>query len=70
MTDGLEGKPVWRRGTRCESGACVEVATVGEAVLVRSSANPVRVSIALSRGQWQEFTGRVKVGALDRLQPS
>jgi len=67
MTDGLEGELVWHRGRSCESGACVEIATTGDAVMVRSSANPEDTPITLSRPEWQEFLLGVKEGAFDRL---
>ena len=65
MTHGLGGEPVWHRA--CESGACVEVATAGDTVMVRSSADPTGTPVTLSRDEWQEFLAGVKAGAFDRL---
>jgi predicted secreted Zn-dependent protease len=67
MSDGLRGEPVWRKGLPCESGACVEVAAAGDAVMVRSSANPAGAPVTLSRDEWQNFLAGVKAGAFDRV---
>jgi predicted secreted Zn-dependent protease len=67
MTDGLGGKLVWHRSRACESGACVEVATTSDTVMVRSSANPRGIPVTMSRDEWQEFLAGVKSGAFDRL---
>jgi Domain of unknown function (DUF397) len=67
MTDGLGGELVWHRGRACESGACVEVATTGDTVMVRSSADPSGIHVTLSRDEWQEFLAGAKEGAFDRL---
>ena len=52
----------WRR--LCESGACVEIAIQGDAVLLRSSKTP-EVVVTLTRAEWHEFVGQVKQGRLD-----
>jgi len=64
MPDGSDGELVWQRG-KCDGGACVEVAADGEAVLVRSSANPDAPPAALSCEEWWEFLADVKQGAFD-----
>jgi hypothetical protein len=66
MPDGSSGELVWHRG-RCDSGACVEVATTGDAVLVRNSADPGGTLVALSRDEWQGFLAEVKDGIWDRV---
>jgi predicted secreted Zn-dependent protease len=67
MTDGQRSEPVWHKGRPCEGGACVEVAAVGDAVMVRSSANPESMPVTLSRDEWQEFLAGVKAGEFDRV---
>jgi hypothetical protein len=52
---------------RCESGACVEVGTLGELILLRSSVDPDGTTVALSRAEWQEFVVGVKGGDFDGL---
>jgi Domain of unknown function (DUF397) len=54
----------WHR--RCESGACVEIAVQGEAVMVRSSTAP-EVMIILTHAEWREFLTEAKQGLFDRL---
>ena len=58
--DGLK----WRRSSRCNGGQCVEVAQLGDEVMVRDSADPDWI-IAVSNGNWQEFITDVRAGRLD-----
>jgi predicted secreted Zn-dependent protease len=67
MTDGSSGELVWHRGIGCDGGACVEVATTGDTVMVRRSAQPDGTPVTLSRDEWQEFLAGVKEGALDGM---
>jgi hypothetical protein len=63
--DGITaGEPVWRIHAQCESGACIEVAAVGDVVLIRSSLNPA-TSVAMTRDEWQGFLIAVKDGDFD-----
>jgi len=58
---GSTGEPTWRKAERCDGGACVEIATQGERVMVRTSTDPEgTVIIILSRDMWEEFVARVK----------
>ena len=62
---------VWRRSTRCSSGTCVEVATVGsnsteEQYFVRDSKDPQSPELAFDRAAWRTFIEGVKSGDLDR----
>jgi len=66
MPDGSSGELVWHRG-RCDGGTCVEVAATGEAVMVRSSADPDSTPVTLSRDEWRVFLAAVKDGTFDRL---
>src|ERR1051326_8468741 len=66
MPDGSSGELVWHRG-RCDSGACVEVAASGKAVMVRSSADPNGEPVTLSRDEWLAFLAAVKEGTFDRV---
>lgn len=58
-------EPTWRSARRCDGGACVEIGTVGESVLVRSSRDADGVCVTLSREEWREFVAGVKDGAFD-----
>ncbi len=65
MTFGPANELTWRRG-RCDGGACVEVATVGEVVMVRSSADP-DTAFTVSRDEWCDFLAGAKDGLFDEL---
>ncbi len=67
MADGLGSELVWHRRTVCESGACVEVAVTGDAVMVRSSLDPEATPVTLSRDEWRAFLAGAKEGAFDNL---
>ncbi len=65
MNGGPEGELAWQRGS-CEGGACVEVAALGEIVVVRSSVDP-DTTFRMSRDEWQEFLAGAKSGLFDEL---
>jgi len=60
-------KSAWHRGRMCESGACVEIAPVGDAIMIRSSLNPETTPVTLTRKEWEEFLYGVKEGAFDHI---
>jgi hypothetical protein len=60
-------EPTWHMARRCDNGACVEIGTLGESVLVRSSADPDGKYITLSQGEWQVFVAGVRDGDWDDL---
>jgi hypothetical protein len=53
----------WRRGTRCDTSACVEVST-HEVVQVRDSKDPGPV-LTFTPDAWTAFLTDVKAGRLD-----
>ncbi len=67
MDGGPAGDLVWQQGRQCESGACVEVAGVEDAVLVRSSTDPDGARLALSRSEWAAFLESAKDGLFDSV---
>jgi hypothetical protein len=54
--------PHWRRSRQCASGACVEVAKIGEEVLIRDSKNRDLRPLAFSQIEWEAFVAGVKAG--------
>jgi hypothetical protein len=60
-------EPIWRAARRCDSGACVEIGTLGDFVLVRNSGDPDGTRLKMSRDQWQEFVAGLKGGGFDGL---
>lgn len=55
-------EPRWHRSKRCSSGACVEVARVGEQFLMRDSKSPGTSPLAFDRAAWAAFIAGVKSG--------
>lgn len=58
-------RPVWRRSPECGGGACVEVAFVGEHVLIRDSKHPAREPMEFTRAEWHAFKTGVVAGAFE-----
>ena len=52
----------WRRSTRCDAGACVEVAVFEDEVLVRDSKDPEGPVLRFSRTEWEAFLAGVAAG--------
>lgn len=60
------GEPRWHAGMPCDHGACLEIAALGEAVMVRSSLAP-SLTITISRAEWQAFLAGAKEGLFDHI---
>jgi len=58
-------QPTWHLGRQCEGGACVEIGTLGESVLVRGSTDPEGNCVKLTREEWRVFVAGVKSGDFD-----
>ena len=56
----------WRRSKRCATGACVEVARVGENFLIRDSKNLDLSPLTFSREAWEAFVAGVKADEFGR----
>jgi len=52
----------WQRSTRCDGGACVEVALHQGEVVLRDSKNPHGPLLRFSRSEWAAFIGGVQDG--------
>jgi hypothetical protein len=62
---GMRGSPSldWRKSTRCESGACVEVAlTVDQLVAIRNSTDPDGPVLTFSKDAWNAFMKDIQGG--------
>lgn len=46
---------LWRKGSACQSGSCVEVAAINSAVFVRDSRNSAGVVIGIEKAGWIDF---------------
>ena len=56
----------WRKASRCQSGECVEVLQVDEAVLLRESAHPDAI-LRVAAASWRIFTDAIRAGEFDQL---
>jgi hypothetical protein len=54
--------PAWKRSSRCSGGQCVEVAQVGDRVLIRDSKNPDVEPLAFTMPEWADFVSGVEAG--------
>jgi hypothetical protein len=59
---GAQGQ--WRRSSRCSTGACVEVATGGDAVMVRDSKQPEGGNLRIDNVAWMSFITAISVGEI------
>ncbi len=60
-TEQSEGIPGWRKSTfSISNGACVEAATVINAVVVRDTVSPAEGQLRFPAGAWRDFIVRVK----------
>ena len=60
-------RAVWRKSTRSgdNGGACVEVATLSDAVAVRDSKNPAGAALIFTPAEWRAFVEGAKDGEFD-----
>jgi Domain of unknown function (DUF397) len=57
---------VWQRARSCGNGECVEVASDGDAIVIRDSKNPA-LNLRYTRQEWRAFVLGVKAGDFDKL---
>jgi hypothetical protein len=60
LTDS-RGTHAWRKSSRCDTSACVEIATADDAVLMRNSTIAHDV-LSLPVDAWRSFVAGVKRG--------
>ena len=63
--DGAAGPLRWRRSTRCDSAACVEVAQTADVVAVRDSKRTDGPALAFTHAEWRAFVAGVRAGEFD-----
>jgi len=56
---------VWKRSSRCDAGACVEVSAADEAVAVRDSKLADSPILWFSSAGWTAFLDALKAGEFD-----
>lgn len=60
----MTGSWKWRRASKCESRACVEVAFGEGVVLLRNSTDPQGLALRFTTEEWQVFCAGVESGEL------
>lgn len=65
MADVQRADIAWRKSAASAQGDCVEIAFVGEQVLLRHSKKPDGPVIAFSRQEWGAFLVGVREGTFD-----
>ena len=57
---------IWRKSSySIGNGECVEVASAGNSVVVRDSADPAALLLRYPTGAWRTFLTNVKIGVFD-----
>jgi hypothetical protein len=64
--DESADQPTWLSGKACDAGTCVEVAALGETVMIRSSVAP-ESALTITRAEWQAFLSGAKEGLFDHV---
>jgi uncharacterized protein DUF397 len=65
-------EPRWRKSTASSTTSCVEVAAVGDSVLVRDTKNRDAATLRFTSDEWQQFVAAASAGefSLPRLRNS
>jgi hypothetical protein len=56
----------WRKSSASPESDCVEVARLGEAVLIRDSLNRAGAVLAFTRTEWWGLLTRIRAGRIPR----
>ena len=59
-------EPAWRKSSRSQFSACVEVCFVGDRVPLRNSRDPDGPVLVFTAPEWDAFVAGVKLGEFDR----
>jgi len=57
-----QNSPSWKKSTASGSGACVEIARVGEMILVRDSKDVLGPVLTVSGEEWRTFLVGTRFG--------
>lgn len=63
MGSSHPGGLVWRRSSKCDGGACVEVAELDAVIMIRDSTEPDGDPIKISRDVWRDFISSLRTGS-------
>jgi hypothetical protein len=59
VVDAMAG---WTRSSFCAEATCVEVAIVGDTVIMRDGKNPDKPHLVFSRDEWEAFRADISGG--------
>lgn len=54
----------WSRSSQCDAGACVEIAQLGESIMLRNSRHPEGPVLTVAKSRWTVFVARMKDGPI------
>lgn len=60
LASGLDNVLKWRKSSRCDGGACIEIAVHGDAILLRSSVDPGGLTLAFTPAAWRDLIASIK----------
>lgn len=60
MGERPERQLIWHRSRHCEGGACAEVASDGENILIQTSTSRGKTPFILSFSKWRKFVTQNK----------
>ncbi len=65
MAELRRGALSWKKSTASGEGSCVEVARVGETILVRDSKDPLGPALTFSGEEWEAFLTGARSGQVN-----
>jgi hypothetical protein len=66
---GASRELVWHKSSACFPSECVEVATCGNMILVRDSADTAGPVLRIPRREWQMFVNRIATSCRSPYYP-
>jgi hypothetical protein len=60
LASGFDDVLKWRKSSRCNDGACIEIAIQGYAILLRSSIDPDGPVLAFTPTAWRDLIANIK----------
>jgi hypothetical protein len=67
LAEAVDATKKWRRSTYCSDTACVEVADVGDLILMRDSKDTSQPYLGFDRADWQQFVDEIMSGRFRSL---
>lgn len=67
LTEAVYDTTTWRRSSRCADGACVEIADLGDRVLMRDAKNTSQPFLDFDRPVFAQFIADIENGRFNDL---